>query len=279
MPKLLSKSDTNKFRHKGQLNFKKYVLKYYVWFLILFVPLSIIVFAKIGVYKLFFSTNDHFNLNRINIEIQKGNFSEDYVHSLIKISSEQDTIFSINPGKLRFELLADPLIQKVEVRRLLPDTLLLKIYGRTPIAQLINNDGRLIDSDGIILGDRLKKDLKTWPIITGIQNVKSFKTGEVLDNPLVIKAIHFLSHKELMKNGYWLDVKLVQLNENDNELRIYLNPKENTFIKNNAVLILPRENMEQALAKALEILTVRIQAQQPTSYINATYQRKIPVRP
>ncbi len=279
MAKLLSKSDPNKLRRSEPQNLKKYFLKICVWLLFLLVPVSIVVFAKIGAYKLFFSTNDHFNLKRISIEILKGNFSEDYVRSRIKINTEKYNIFSVNPGNLRSELLTDPLIQEVEVRRLLPNTLHLKIYGRTPMAQLINNDGKLIDSDGIILGDRLKKDLETWPIITGIQNVNSFRTGEILDNPLVLKAIHFLTFKEMIKNGHWLDVQLIQLNENDNELRIYLNAKGNTFIKNNAVLILPLENMERALTKTLEILNVRIQAHQPTSYIDATYQRKIPVRP
>ena len=279
MSKLLNKKSKNGINNQQGKYLKKVFLKVCVWILFIVVPIAIIVLAKIGVYRLFFSVNPHFILREIQIEIVKGNFSKDYIRDRLTVKTGIGNLYEISPKEIRERLLSDPVIQEVEIRRILPGTLNLTVYGRTPVAQLINSEGRLIDSGGIILGSSIKGDPKVWPIITGIQNISSFKTGEKLDNPLVLEAIQFLAAKEVANGGHLLDVQLIQLNENYNELRLYLNRNDETFIREGAVVILPLKDLEEALKKALEILKLRIQARQPTSFIDATYQKRIPVRP
>ena len=279
MNKLLNKKSKNDINNQQGKSLKKVFFKVCVWILFIVVPVAIIILAKIGVYRLFFSINPHFLLREIQIEIVKGNFSKDYIIDKLRVKIGVGNLYEIAPREMRERLLSDPIIQEVEIRRILPDTLNLTVYGRTPVAQLINNEGRLIDSEGIILGTSIKGNSKIWPIITGIQNISSFKTGEKLDNPLVLGAIRFLAAKEVADGGHLLDVQLIQLNENYHELRLYLNRNDETFIREGAVLILPLKGHKTALKKALEILKLRIQAQQPTSFIDATYQKRIPVRP
>jgi cell division septal protein FtsQ len=279
MKKTLSKTKRKEPFSAGKNRFKHFLYKFTVWVFFALLPISIILMLKYGVSRLFFSGNPHFLLKHIQIEIVKGNFNRNHILDKISFKPGTDNLYAIDLGRLRRQILQDPVVQEVEVRRILPDTISMNVYGRTPIAQLIRSGGRLIDANAVILGYGPKSEKHNWPIITGIQKIKSYETGEKLDNPFVSKAINFLLLKEVITNGNRLDVQVIQLDENYQELRVYLNGKKEHFIRDGAVVKLPFEDMEKALSRALDILDHRAAAQQPTRSIDVTYQKKVPVRP
>ena len=246
-----------------------------------FVLLFCLIFytIKSGITHLFFSSNPHFTLKNVDIEIVKGIFTEDDIKKKITFKIGETNLFSIDPETLRKQILGDTLVQEIEVRRLLPDSLNLIVFGRTPIAQIISRGGNLIDSDGIVLRPSQKSEIQKLPIITGVAGVKNYTIGQKLDHPFVLKAIQFLKLKKVITNGNWLNIHLIQLNENYNELRVYLNENKQCFVREGAQLILPTENTKDALVRAMAILERRVQAHQPTSSIDVTYQKRVPVRP
>ena len=248
--------------------------------LVLVASFCLIIYSiKSGITHLFFSSNPHFTLKHIDIEIVKGVLTEQDITNQLKLKVGETNLFSIDPGMLRNRILEDTLVQELEVRRLLPNRLSLIVYGRTPIAQIISRGGYLVDADGIILRSNQKSEIKKLPIITGIPGIKNYKIGQELDHAFVLKAIEFLKLKEVITNGTWLDVHLIQLNENHSEFRVYLNQNKNRFIREGAQLILPIDHTKEAVMRAISILEHRVQARQPTSFIDATYEKRVPVRP
>ena len=239
----------------------------------------LVLTIKSGITHVFFTSNPQFILRHIDVDVIKGIFTEDDIRNMIKFKVGETNLFDINPGDLRQQILADTLVQEIEIRHLLPDRLSLTVYGRTPVAQMISRGGKLVDSEAIILRPSQKSEIQKLPIITGVPGIKGYEIGQKLDNPLVLKAIRFLKLKEVIPNGSWLDIHLIQLNENYNEFRVYLNENKSCFIREGARLILPTENTKEALLRALSILGQRVQARQPTSSIDVTYQKRVPVRP
>ena len=265
--------------HRGKSRIKTLLFKIGIrlGFILLF---CLVLFTiKSGVTHLFLSSNPHFTVNRVDIEIVKGILTEDDIKEKIMSRLIGTNLFAVDPGTVRQQILGDTLVQEIEVRRLLPDAISVTIYGRTPIAQIITRGGNLIDADGVILRPSQKSELKNLPIITGVQGISSYASGQKLSNPLVLKAIRFLKLKEVVTNGNWLDIQLIQLNEKSNAFRIYLNENKACFIREGAQLILPMSDTKNALIRAMAIFEQRVKARQPTSFIDATYQKRVPVRP
>ena len=235
--------------------------------------------VKSGVTHVFFSSNPYFALKHVDIEIVKGIFTENDIKKKVRAKHDGANLFSIDCGALRQSILQDTLVQEIEVRRLLPDTLSLTVYGRTPVAQIISRGGNLVDADGIILRPSQKSEIQNLPIITGVHGIGKYNIGEKLTSPLVLKAIRLLKLKEVIPNGNWLDIHLIQLNKNSEAFRVYLNENKTCLIREGAQLILPMANTEDALSRAMAIFEQRVQARQPTSFIDVTYQKRVPVRP
>ncbi len=275
----LSKKARNNLRSRAKNKVKVFLLKVTVKILVIAAVCGLIYTLKSAIRQVFFSGNPKFTLEDVHVELVKGNFTEDQIKKKLPVKVGQANIYNVNLGDLRDHILTDPLVQEVEVRRILPGTIDLTIYGRTPIARLITREGRLIDAGAIVLESTSESVTPDLPIITGIPNLARYQTGEVLDNPMVEDAIKFLELKEVIPNGHWLNVHLIQLNKNYHEMRVYLNQAEELFIKQGALLILPTDGTNHALAKALEILDQRRLAKQPTSYIDVTYDKRVPVLP
>ena len=260
---------------------KTQILLFRIFLRIVIISLFIFMLfmIKSGIVSVFFTSNPHFKLQNVKIEIVKGILTEGDIRRKFDFEIGNSNLLYIQPQKIREEILADTLVQEVEVRRILPGELNLTVYGRTPVAQLIRSGGRLIDTEAIILQSSTKRELVQLPIITGIPGIGSYQPGQKLENLMILKILEFLELKAVVTNGSWLDIHLIQLNDNYNEYRVYLNENKECYIRNGALLILPVEDMTDGMARALTILEQRMKAKQPTSYINVTYKKKVPVRP
>jgi hypothetical protein len=228
--------------------------------------------------NLFFAGNPHFTLEKVQVDIRKGDVAEEGVRRVLQLKPGEANIYDLDLGGMRSQLMDELALQDVEVRRVIPDTVQVTVYGRTPVARLHGSDGRLLDREAVVLTGENVLLASGLPIITGVRNANTFQPGATLDNSLVLVALYVLECKDLLTHGDWLDVHFIKLEPTLRQLHVYLRENNRLFIREDAVIILPEENVKTQLGKALRILKLRAEAGKATSVIDATYERRIPVR-
>src|SRR5262249_22135614 len=117
----------------------------------------------------FFAGSRFFKLRGVDVEGNKL-LSAAEIEAIIR-SDAPDGVLKADLTKIRKDLEKHSLIREVQVVRLLPDRLRVRIVERTPIAivRLANESAACVDANGTIFGD-----LNTWrgqivpPIIRGL---------------------------------------------------------------------------------------------------------------
>lgn len=113
-----------------------------------------------------------------------------------------------------------PLVQSVQFQRKLPQTLVIQVTERTPVALIVVSNGVLeVDAQGVFL-----RRLESWPkadhpVITGINLADTVGPGQSLGNPSLTAALHLLGQAspELLAQMGELHVNPVQ------QMTLYLN--------------------------------------------------------
>jgi len=170
------------------------------------------------------------------------------------------------------------LIQRAEVQLVLPDRLRVRVWGRVPVAQLLSVRGMLVDEDGVLLPPALTPESIALPVITGVRGAPELEPGDRLASEAAQAALRFLHQLEMLPQGGWLDVRLVQLDRANDELRVYLRGDDERYLRSNTVMVLPQDDLKVALGRVLAIIAERSSHGQWISHVNATYDR-VPVRP
>ncbi|MCH2174968.1 MAG: FtsQ-type POTRA domain-containing protein [Lentisphaeria bacterium] len=254
-----------------------------IWAGILLTFMMLLVGIHLGLQKVFFSSNPQFVLKHLNIDVKKGMMKPQEVSfSLqpfedLKLVQGQSNLFDVNLSEVRAKLLSDPLIKEAEVRRILPHTIELTVFGRTPSAQLKRRGGLLIDTEGYILPPSSKQELLSLPVITGIP-LKENSIGEQVENKMLNSALEFLNLKDELPRAKFIEPKLIQCNTKYKELIIYLHANREAMIKEDARIIISTKDLPKAINKVIETIEQRSIAKQPTSHINVTFDL-VPVVP
>jgi hypothetical protein len=251
------------------------VLRYAVWAVAIVALLGGIVGSGYGMNHLFFTGNTHFVVHDVQVIVGKGALDESEIAERLGVILEETNLYDVDLAKHRAQLLEDPLIQEVELRRILPSTLQITAYGRTPVAQLQKNGGRLIDGHGIILPPSPRRETLSLPVITGIARATDYATGETIADNMVIQALRFLELRDLQQHGYWLDINYIQLDPSYRQLRLLLREKENLLIRDGAMVVLPVEGMAEALSRVIRVVESRSRSHQPTSEVNAVFEKPV----
>ena len=238
----------------------------------------ILFLCAFGIERLFFSKNPHFTLKKIDVSIAKGAVNSKLIKEKLELKVGKENIYDIDIEYLRNKLLKGPIIQDVEVRRIIPGTIQINVFGRTPVAQLLYQGGKTIDIHGYIMPNGTDAQTHNLPVLTGIPNANNMTAGMRLTDKLSLKALEFLKIRASMKNGEWLYVKLIQCNSRDDELIVYLHANNEHRIRENAKIIYPAKGVETAMKRVMRILDLRSIAAQPTGLIIAKYDR-VPVTP
>ncbi len=227
-----------------------------------------------GIGQLFYSSNPHFTIKQINIRIEQGIVTEDFVRRHLELTEGEANLYESEPAELRQRLLEIPLIQEADVRRIVPGTLQLTIYGRTPVACLVKPSGRLVDADGVVVVPPAGTPAAKLPIIAGIADLDSYATGEKLTHAGAMAALDFLRQARGHPKGNYLDVHIVQVHKD--QLRVYLRPNAASMIQANAVVTLPQDDLEKSFHRLFYILDEHIGNREPVTRIDLTYDR-VPV--
>jgi len=186
-------------------------------------------------------------------------------------------LFALNPDTLRRRLEREVQIDRADVKRRLPDTLVVRVYERRPVAQLKVRPRRLLDADGWILPLRHDDRSRLLPEITGVRNPRHLKVGTRVHDPVTLAALRFLMLVATRPDGQLYDVATVQLSYRLPSLIVHLRPREGGTFRRNARVVLPVEGLEYAMDYVSAIIRARIRAGESTSFIDATYEN-IPVR-
>ncbi len=121
---------------------------------------------------------------------------------------------------LKHKILLHPLVQSVQFQRKLPQTLVIVVTERTPVALVVVPKGVVeVDAEGIFL-----RRLESWPktdqpVLTGIDLRDTVGPGQNLENPSLTAALNLLGQAppELLAQIGELHVNPTQ------QMTIYLN--------------------------------------------------------
>ena len=82
-------------------------------------------------------------------------------------------LLAIDPGQLQHKLEAHAWIKKTEIVKQLPDTLVIQIHERKPVAMIaIASSLYYLDKKGVIFAKVLPGDDRDFPVITGLEEKK-----------------------------------------------------------------------------------------------------------
>lgn len=250
------------------------------WIVLIAVLFGILGGTAYGLRQLLLVRNGYFELKHIDVQVY-GDLSPDIIREKLidlGIRERQVNIFAVDMGQLRQDLESWHVqISRVRVYRRLPDTLEFEIYERNPVAQLVTPRGYLIDSNGLVLPRR--NDPQSWylPVITGVRDADQLTAGSMANDPFMRSALKLLELVNTQEYGRYLDVNLIQLDRGSGELKVYL--RERTPFRDGACIILPvpEDEMRNALTRVQLIARDRERGQQDTGFINATFERNVPV--
>lgn len=110
--------------------------------------------------------NDRFNIVNLNVEVaDNAVITAELVREYTR-TEEGMNLFDVDIDKIRKEFMTlAPNVKSMEISRVIPDTLRIKIIERTAIARAGRRGELGVDSDGFIFG--VKSGLNTLPVITG----------------------------------------------------------------------------------------------------------------
>lgn len=145
-----------------------------------------------------FFSNADFRLKTIEIDVN-GTMPKAEVLECSGVRLGQN-LLAINLAEVRRQMLSNPYISEVKLERRLPDTLLISIDERQPVAILyprsasgakLLQDVYYIDASGMVIKPKPGEKLRPLPVITGI-DASYVIEGLKLDYPAGLSALNFV---------------------------------------------------------------------------------------
>lgn len=134
-------------------------------------------------YRKAVSENEFFTLRHADV-ITDGILSADHILRAAGVAVGTN-LFAFSPDDLRARIAADPLVETATVVRRLPDTLLVSVSERRPVARITAagvTASLAIDASGHVLGpSSLRSSL---PVLTGLSDT-ALAPGDIVSDPLL----------------------------------------------------------------------------------------------
>jgi cell division septal protein FtsQ len=235
--------------------------------------------AGVGLRKILFTRNPHFFLKKIQIQSSE-DVSRKEVQTILAAHGAVPgdvTLFELDLSEIRAALEEDVSVAQAHVSRRLPDTLVVRIFERRPVALLRSRVLRAIDAEGIVLPWTQPGGQVTLPEITGIRNPDGLVPGTAPEDPALLGGLEFLHQIATRPEGIQYDVATIQLDYYLPSLKVHLRQR-GTF-RDGSVVIVPVRKMIPALDRLRTIVKIRSDGRQTTSYVDVTYEINSPARP
>ncbi len=234
-------------------------------------------------YNNLYYNNTAFCLKNIQIDTDNDYLKKVVEYTLDKngIQAGISTLPAIPIGNIRKELLTNPRLSAVEVRRFYPDSLRVKLTARVPVAILrfspkYNRPELKIDQYGYVVPFDLQSVDTVLPTVIGLGNPSEYVPGQQTQNPSVLAFLAFLRESKLRPEGAMYEVTICRLDQQQEVMQLILEARGP--FKTSARLITPTKDIPENLDRIKVIVNARMQENKTISYLNATYEN-IPIRP
>ena len=255
----------------------------------LFISVCVVVISFLtytGGYVLFFSTNQHYTLKRIDFS-SEGMVSEKLVEETLKKQHKEKTLnlYSISPEQVRTSLLsAHPAIENVKIVRQFPDVLKIDIIEKPVIAR-INAQGEqwTLTQDGMILKAGNRVGIKALPVIH-IAGLKKLHEGNIIKTPEVLEALKMLKHSmtstfTVKEKTYTfrqiLDIRNMFIRKDS--VMLIVNENKKFRVARNSRVIISLDEYKLCLSRAWNAAFEQSKSKVPYNYIDAT-NRNVAIR-
>ena len=211
--------------------------------------------------------NERFAIRTIEIKTGR-RLTPEHVREYAQVA-EGMNLFSVDIHRIRRDLLTVPVVASVEVRRRVPDTLVIHVTERIPVARL--NEGTsgcplAVDREGFLLGPSLVT--ANLPLISGLR-LRGLRPGERVEDAQFQAALRALELCESPAFSPFVRVSSVGLGRPD-YLDIRLNRGERVLIS--------VDKIEDKISKLCEVLKHTADLGQAVAAIDMTVDRNFPVQ-
>lgn len=176
-------------------------------------------------------------------------------------------LFAVNISKIHADLLTLPVVRSVEIRRQLPDTLVLRIGERLAVALLVTDKMNLpVDREGHALVPRAA--VARLPVILGGQ-VSGLKPGIQIVDTKIRDALTVLDLCDILHITDQVRINAIQVNHPD-RLELRLTSGEQ--------VLLARTQMEDHLRKLATAKKTLAERRQTATMIDCSLEHSVPVQ-
>ncbi len=167
-----------------------------------------------------------------------------------------------------------PLVEKVSVSRLMPDTIVIGVVERCPRAILSGRKKLLADYSGVVLPGSCRGDRERLPLIVGVDTAY-LSVGDQCSQPAMTKAMQVLELCQSSPLSSMVEVDGIDASRPD-DLRLYL--MRGDYTKDACEVRIGGTDLEQKMANLAEILrSVVAQHGRKIQSVNLTLEN-VPVR-
>jgi cell division protein FtsQ len=252
----------------------------------LVVGLSLIVLTSYGIRWLVRATihrlvydNPRFAIRQIVVD-DNGVLTPERVVQFAGVQIGQN-LLSVNLDQVRSNLEMLPLVRSVEVRRMLPDRLFIRVAERTAVARFrvasreLGDETFYIDRAGFVmktlkLGDGTRLQPQTprpAPVLTGV-TLADARVGRQVESEQIYRALELLDKLDQAVAGSMLEVEQIDLSK---PRQLVLTTTQHTMVKVDV------EDFPQQLRRLGAILRWAQQRQKSVQIVDLTVNRGVPV--
>lgn len=171
-------TEKEKVRKKKKRKKKHYLLKFFI-----------LVAVAVGMY--FFFTSSLFDIQKVTVENNK-HYTAEQIISLAGAKTGEN-LFGASLSKMKEKLLADPYVQNVNLKRKLPDEIVINVEERKEYAAIpFGNSFVIIDDKGLVLRKSAEEPALTLLVGMTIKKMKPGTPLEVDDNTSLTDTLKLL---------------------------------------------------------------------------------------
>lgn len=249
------------------------------WSLVVLAAGGLLAGGVLLLHHVLLAGNPYFVLQRVSLQGQRSLTEQAVTGRLADAGAVigKANLMRLPMRRLRETLEQDPLIAKAELVRRVPDLLEVAVVERVPVAMVRASTPCFVDDDGVVLPWRDTSKERLVPAITAVRNAARLTVGQKVQDEALLGAVRFLRLLSRRADGTAYDVEVIQLDYQLPSLQVHLRPR-GTFAEG-AVIVVPVQGMEEAMDRLRDIHRIRTAAGSPTSFVDVTYRRNVPVRP
>ena len=254
--------------------------------LVVLVAIGVFLMTCYGLYRLVKTTADRLVYNNPRFAIQQivvdndGELTPERVVQFAGVQVGQN-LLSLDLAQVRNNLAMVPLVRAVEVRRMLPSRLFIRVDERIAMARLRVPTRELADSvfyidragvvmkpvrlaDGTVLQPQMPRPV---PTLTGV-SLADVRIGRQVESEQIYRALELLDKLDQAVAGSLLEVEQIDLSK---PRQLVLTTRQHTQVK------LDVEDFPQQLRRLGVILRWAQQRQKGVQVVDLTVNRGVPV--